>query len=137
MQQFKLGFEPRAAVFDLESGRHTVAAGIGLAGKTTANRSHVDRTTEFSFGDTKVVLEPFEQHLARGPGKGATSSGFFRSGRLTDQQNSTGYSAPRDRRELHVGTAAARSELNQMTLKFLLQRKHSGSRMDVSYLRRV
>src|SRR5438105_1149611 len=51
-EDFDFAFEPGRAVLDFLAGGDTVTTGFFLAGKTTANRSHVNAVPKLFFGET-------------------------------------------------------------------------------------
>lgn len=82
-EQFELPFQPVPAMDYLLAARHPVTPFRVLAGKTAADRGHVD-TSAIGFLIDPDAFEPFEQGLAGGPGKRPAQRALFFARRLTN-----------------------------------------------------
>lgn len=111
-QEDNFGFEPARTIEDFPGIGHAITAGGILAGKTTADRSHVNAGPKFRLGHSTGALKPAKKGLARRPGKRPPEHRLLCAGSLADADDPAPDGTTGDRRPVHLRAerAAAQAE---------------------------
>jgi len=115
--------EPLGAVVDFGGVRDAVAAGGIASGEATADGGHVNVGAEYLLGDAGGLLEPTEEPLAGGPGKGASKDGLAGAGSLAHEKNPAEDGAAGDGGALHRRAKPAGEKLGDVGAEQSLARR--------------
>lgn len=111
-----LAVEVRPAALDLGRGWNAISALRAPSRKTADHRGDVNRAPDLLLARPDRV-EPLEQPLSRGVGKGTSLLLLTRTGSLTEEKNARPRGCAADRRPRHAGTGATSEKLLEMAFE--------------------
>ncbi|MDB6121959.1 MAG: hypothetical protein JWQ71_952 [Pedosphaera sp.] len=124
LQYLHLPLQPRRTLLHLIRCRHTIPTRRFLAGKTAADRRHVNRRTKLFLAHPRRIREPTEQRPARRPRKRSPHDWLLIARRLAHQHYLAHHRAATHHRFVHLRTERARPQPLHMLIQQARRQLH-------------